>query len=110
MRRSFEEKLWSIRTSSCRQVSGSTIDLIKNELAPLSMLSGEINAFRSAWAFGSIGTVLFAKVLNCGLVPARVPLDVPGHSGNVGVLFGRLPSLERINNVPAAGQTSSKCP
>src|SRR5579859_1390005 len=61
MRRSFEEKLWSILTSSCRQVSGSTIDLTKKELAPLSMVSGEMRASSNALALGSMGTLFPAK-------------------------------------------------
>src|SRR5260370_2836713 len=61
MRRSFEEKLWSTRIISCRQVSGSTMDLTKKELAPLSIVSGEMRASSSTLALGSIGTLFPRK-------------------------------------------------
>ncbi len=99
-----------MRTNSWRQVRGSVTEPMKKELAPLSIVAGEMRASSNALALGSIETVLFGKVLNWGLVPPKVPLAVPGHSGKVDVLAGKLPSFERMNSVPAVGQRSSKCP
>src|SRR6266403_300536 len=90
MRRSLEEKLWSMRTNSWRQVRGSTMDLTKKELAPLSVVSGEMRASSSTLALASIGTLL------------------PGKGFPVLGLIGHSALLTGVTEV--LGQTSLKLP
>src|SRR6266700_2232342 len=77
-------------TSSCRQVRGSTMDLNKKELAPQSIVSGEMRASSSTLALGSIGTLF------------------PGYGKPVAGLVGHSALLTGVTEV--LGQTSLKLP